>query len=41
LPQALIDAEERGVIYNTPSEIPIDEGGEVEDEAITHKAARR
>lgn len=41
LPQALLDAEARGVVYNTPSEIPIDEGGEVEDEAIPHKAMRR
>jgi hypothetical protein len=40
LPQALLDAEERGVIYNTPSEIPIDEGGEVEDEAVPHGTAR-
>jgi putative nucleotidyltransferase with HDIG domain len=41
LPQALIGSEERGVIYNSASEIPIDEGGEVEDEAITHKTASR
>jgi len=41
LPQAILDAEERGVSYNQISEIPIDEGGEVEDEAISHKAARR
>lgn len=41
LPQALIGSEERGVIYNSASEIPIDEGGEVEDEAIPHKTARR
>ena len=35
-PQA---SERRGVTYGTPSEIPINEGGEVEDEAISGKTA--
>lgn len=40
-PQADIDSEERGVSYSKPSEIPISKGGEVEDEAIPHKAGKR
>lgn len=40
--QALIhDTEDRGVTYNRPSEIPISKGGEVEDEAVPHKALKR
>jgi putative nucleotidyltransferase with HDIG domain len=38
LPSPHLDTEERGVSYSKPSEIPINEGGEVEDEAITRKA---
>jgi hypothetical protein len=30
-------AEKRGVTYRTPSEVPINEGGELEDEAIARK----
>ncbi|HYE66105.1 MAG TPA: HDIG domain-containing protein [Pyrinomonadaceae bacterium] len=41
LPQAELDTEERGVSYSKPSEIPINKGGEVEDEAVTRKAAKR
>lgn len=41
LPSADLDTEERGVSYNRPSEIPISKGGEVEDEAIPHKAGKR
>jgi putative nucleotidyltransferase with HDIG domain len=37
LPPAELDTEERGVSYSKPSEIPINKGGEVEDEAITRK----
>jgi putative nucleotidyltransferase with HDIG domain len=40
-PQAELDTEERGVSYSKPSEIPISKGGEVEDEAIPHKVAKR
>ena len=36
LPPADIDTEERGIGYKT-SEVPISQGGEVEDEAITRK----
>jgi hypothetical protein len=38
LPSPSLDSEERGVSYSRPSEIPINKGGEVEDEAITRKA---
>jgi putative nucleotidyltransferase with HDIG domain len=34
LPAPEIDSEERGVSYSKPSDIPIDKGGEVEDEAM-------
>jgi cyclic-di-AMP phosphodiesterase PgpH len=37
LPQAEIDAEERGVSYSRTAEIPINRGGEVEDEAIERR----
>jgi putative nucleotidyltransferase with HDIG domain len=35
------DSEERGVTYDEPSEVPINEGGEVEDEAVARKVGRR
>jgi hypothetical protein len=41
LPPANLDSEERGITYSRLSEIPINEGGEVEDEAITRKVAKR
>lgn len=41
LPQAEIDAEERGVSYNRTAEIPINRAGEVEDEAIERKTVKR
>jgi hypothetical protein len=41
LPQAEIDAEERGVSYTRTAEIPINRGGEVEDEAIERKTVKR
>ncbi|MGB9180412.1 MAG: HDIG domain-containing metalloprotein [Pyrinomonadaceae bacterium] len=37
LPDAQLDTEERGITYNKPSEIPINKGGEVEDEALTRE----
>lgn len=37
LPQPGLDSEERGVSYSKTSEIPINKGGEVEDEAVTRK----
>ncbi|MBD0373353.1 MAG: hypothetical protein ICV60_21130, partial [Pyrinomonadaceae bacterium] len=41
LPQAEIDAEERGVSYSRTAEIPINRAGEVEDEAIERKTVKR
>ena len=41
LPLAELDTEERGVSYSKTSEIPINKAGEVEDEAISHKTAKR
>jgi len=41
LPRPELDTEERGVSYNKTSEIPINEAGEVEDEAIVRKAVKR
>lgn len=40
-PQANLDSEERGITYSKLSEVPINEGGEVEDEAITRTVAKR
>jgi cyclic-di-AMP phosphodiesterase PgpH len=40
LPRPDLDSEERGV-YTKTSEVPISKGGEVEDEAVTHRAAKR
>lgn len=40
LPNPSLDSEERGVSYNKLSEVPINEGGEVEDEAVTQKIAK-
>ena len=41
LPRSDLDSEERGVGYARPSEVPISRGGEVEDEAIGQKVAKR
>jgi cyclic-di-AMP phosphodiesterase PgpH len=41
LPSASLDSEERGIAYSKPSEVPISKGGEVEDEAVTRRAAKR
>lgn len=41
LPRPELDAEERGISYSKPSEVPISKGGEVEDEAIPHHAGKR
>jgi putative nucleotidyltransferase with HDIG domain len=40
LPSGHLDSEERGISYSKPSEVPISKGGEVEDEAVTHKIAK-
>jgi cyclic-di-AMP phosphodiesterase PgpH len=36
IPKELLDSEERGIHYSSPTEIPISKGGEVEDEAVDH-----
>lgn len=41
LPQPDLDSEERGVTYSTPAEVPINKSGEVEDEAVSRKVAKR
>jgi len=41
LPAGEIDSEERGITYNRASDVPINEAGEVEDEAISRKVAKR
>jgi putative nucleotidyltransferase with HDIG domain len=41
LPAAEIDSEERGIGYSKASEVPIDKGGEVEDEAVVRKTVKR
>ncbi len=40
LPPGDLDSEERGIAYNRPSEVPISQGGEVEDEAMPRKVAK-
>lgn len=41
LPSPDLDSEERGITYNRAADVPINEAGEVEDEAITRKVAKR
>lgn len=41
LPASELDSEERGVTYTKASEIPINQAGEVEDEAFSRKTAKR
>lgn len=41
LPASDLDSEERGVTYSKPSEVPVSKGGEVEDEALPRKVAKR
>ncbi|MGH9875558.1 MAG: HD family phosphohydrolase [Pyrinomonadaceae bacterium] len=41
LPAAEIDSEERGITYTKASDVPINESGEVEDEAITRRVVKR
>jgi len=41
LPNPSLDSEERGISYSKLSEVPINEAGEVEDEAVTRKAVKR
>ncbi len=41
LPAAKIDSEERGITYKNASDVPINESGEVEDEAVSREVAKR
>lgn len=41
LPAVDLDSEERGISYSRPADVPINEAGEVEDEAISRKVAKR
>ena len=41
LPTGEIDSEERGVSYSKASDVPINESGEVEDEAISRTVVKR
>jgi putative nucleotidyltransferase with HDIG domain len=41
LPAGELDSEERGVTYSKASDVPINEAGEVEDEAISREVAKR
>jgi putative nucleotidyltransferase with HDIG domain len=41
LPSEQLDTEERGITYSRASDIPINKAGEVEDEAISRKVAKR
>jgi hypothetical protein len=41
LPAAEIDSEERGIGYRRPAEVPISQGGEVEDEALPRRSSQR
>ena len=41
LPAGDLDSEERGITYHNAADIPINEAGEVEDEAVTNRVARR
>jgi putative nucleotidyltransferase with HDIG domain len=41
LPAVDLDSEERGISYSRASDVPINEAGEVEDEAISRKVAKR
>ncbi len=40
-PAAEIDSEERGITYSHAADVPINEAGEVEDEAIIRKVSQR
>lgn len=41
LPAADLDSEERGITYGKASDVPINEAGEVEDEAISREVVKR
>lgn len=41
LPSGELDSEERGISYPKASDVPINKAGEVEDEAVSRKVAKR
>jgi putative nucleotidyltransferase with HDIG domain len=41
LPAGDLDSEERGISYRKASDVPINKAGEVEDEAVSRKVAKR
>jgi putative nucleotidyltransferase with HDIG domain len=41
LPAGELDSEERGITYSRPADVPINEAGEVEDEAVSREVAKR
>jgi putative nucleotidyltransferase with HDIG domain len=41
LPSGELDSEERGISYNRAADVPINQAGEVEDEAISRTVAKR
>jgi putative nucleotidyltransferase with HDIG domain len=41
LPSGELDSEERGISYNRAGDVPINKAGEVEDEAISRRVAKR
>lgn len=41
LPASELDSEERGIGYHKAADVPINKAGEVEDEAVSGKAAKR
>lgn len=41
LPAGELDSEERGLGYRKASDVPINKAGEVEDEAVSHRVAKR
>jgi putative nucleotidyltransferase with HDIG domain len=41
LPAGELDSEERGISYRKASDVPINKAGEVEDEAVSRKVAKR
>lgn len=41
MPAGDLDSEERGITYHSAHDVPINEAGEVEDEAINRTASKR
>jgi len=41
MPASDLDSEERGITYSSAHDVPINEAGEVEDEAINRATVKR